>query len=73
MDHNEAIRKFEHLTLKAAEQAREMAIELEALVLLLPKEKTRQLAQLQLKASNRRSRDLRELAETVRATQRPVH
>jgi hypothetical protein len=73
MDHNEAVRKFEHLMLKGADQAREAAIELEALVLLLPKEKTRELAQLQIKASHKQAKDLQELAEKVRATQGPVH
>jgi integrase len=38
MDHNEAVRKFEHVTLKRADQAHEAAIELEALFALLPKE-----------------------------------
>jgi enamine deaminase RidA (YjgF/YER057c/UK114 family) len=51
MDHNEAVRKFEHLMLKGADQAREAAIELEGLLLLLPKEKTQELAHLQIKAS----------------------
>ncbi len=32
MDHNESVRKFEHLMLKQADHAREAAIELEALV-----------------------------------------
>ena len=31
MDHNESVRKFEHLMLKQADHAREAAIELEAL------------------------------------------
>jgi hypothetical protein len=38
MDHNESVRKFEHLMLKQADHARETAIELEALVSLLPSE-----------------------------------
>ena len=45
MDHNEAVRKFEHLMLKQADQAQEAATELAALVLLLPNEKSRELAQ----------------------------
>src|SRR5438034_1087749 len=32
MDHNESVRKFEHLMLKQADHAREAAIELEVLV-----------------------------------------
>jgi hypothetical protein len=59
--------------LKGADRAREAAIELEALVLLLPKEKSRELAQLQIKASHKQAKDLRELAQKVRATQGPVH
>lgn len=73
MDHNEAVRKFEHLMLKGAEQAREAAIELEGLLLLLPKEKTQELAHLQIKASHKQAKDLVELAQKVRATQRPLH
>jgi hypothetical protein len=36
MDHNESVRKFEHLMLKQADHAREAAIELEALVSQMP-------------------------------------
>jgi len=43
MDHNESVRKFEHLMLKQADHAREAAIELEALVSQMPSEKSRQL------------------------------
>ena len=52
MDHNEVLRKFEHLMIREAEHAQETATELEALVSLLPGEKSRQLAQLQVKASH---------------------
>jgi hypothetical protein len=38
MDHHEAVRKFEHLMLKAAAQAREVATELDVLVSYLPNE-----------------------------------
>ncbi len=65
MDHNEALRKFEHLMLKRADQAQEAATELEALVVLLPNEKSRQLAHLQVKASHQQAKDFRELAEKV--------
>jgi hypothetical protein len=56
MDHNESVRKFEHLMIKEAEHAQEAATELEALVSLLPSEKSRQLAQLQVKASHKQPR-----------------
>ena len=65
MDHNETIRKFEHLMLKRADQAQEAATELEALVALLPNEKSRQLAHLQVKASHKQAKDFRELAQKV--------
>jgi hypothetical protein len=32
MDHNESVRKFEHLMLREADHAHEVAIELEALI-----------------------------------------
>jgi hypothetical protein len=60
MDDNESIRKFESLMVKEASHAHEVAIELEALVLVLP-EKSRQLAQLQVKASNKHAKEFREL------------
>jgi hypothetical protein len=66
MDHNESIRKFEHLMVREADHAHEAAIELEALVLLLPGEKSRQLAQLQVKASRQQAKELRELAQKVK-------
>lgn len=66
MDHNEAVRKFEHLMLKRADQADEAAIELEALFALLPNEKSRQLAQLEVKASHKQAKDFRELAQKVK-------
>jgi hypothetical protein len=65
MDHDEAVRKFEHLMIREADRAHETATELEALVLLLPSEKSRQLAQLQVKASRKQAKDFRELAQTV--------
>jgi hypothetical protein len=46
MEHNELIRKFEHLREKQADQTHEAAVELEALVTLLPSENPRQLAHL---------------------------
>src|SRR5271167_2438627 len=66
MDHHEAVRKFEHLMLKSADQAQEAATELEALVSLLPNEKSRQLAQLQVKASHKQANEFRELAQRVK-------
>jgi hypothetical protein len=72
MDHNEALRKFEHLIIREADHAHEAATELEALVPLLPSEKSRQLARLQVKASHKLAKDLRELAQKARETERPV-
>jgi len=66
MDHNESIRKFERLVEKEAAHAHEAAIELEALVPLLPTEKSRQLAQLQVKASHQQAKEFRELAEKIK-------
>ncbi len=66
MDHNESTRKFEHLMVKEAERAHGVAVELEALVALLPSEKTRQLAQLQVKASHKQAKEFRELAQKVK-------
>jgi hypothetical protein len=66
MDHNESIRKFERLMEKEAEHAHETAVELEALVSLLPGEKSRQLAQMQVKASHQQAKELRELAQRVK-------
>jgi hypothetical protein len=65
MDHNEAVRKFEHLMLREADHAHEAATELEALVSLLP-EKSRQLAQLQVKASHNQAKDFREFAQKIK-------
>ena len=66
MDHHEAVRKFEHLMLKEADHAREAAVELEALIPLFSNEKSRQLAQLQVKASHQQAKDFRELAQKVK-------
>jgi len=66
MDHDEAIRKFEHLMLREADQAYEAATELETLVSHLPNEKSRQLAQFQAKASHKQAREFRELAQRVK-------
>jgi len=66
MDHNEAIRKLEHLMLKRADQAQEAAIELEALVSVLPNGKSRQLAELQVKANHKQAKDFRELAQQAK-------
>ena len=66
MDHNEATRKFEHLMIREADRAHETATELEALVPLLPNEKSRQLAQLQIRASHKQAKEFRELALKVK-------
>ena len=50
MDHNESVRKVEPLMLKQADHPRDAATELEALVLLMPSEKSRPLAHLQAAA-----------------------
>jgi hypothetical protein len=66
MDHNEALRKFAHLMEKQAGHAQEAAIELEALVPEMPNEKSRQLAQLQVKESHKQAKEFRELAQKVK-------
>jgi len=65
IDHNESVRKFEHLMLKQADHAREAAIELEVLVSQMPSEKSRQLAELQVRASHKQAKEFRELAQKV--------
>ena len=66
MDRNESVRKFEHLMIREADHAQEAATELEALVSLMPSEKSRQLAQLQVKASHKKAKDFRELAQKIK-------
>jgi hypothetical protein len=66
MDHNEVVRKFEHLMLREADHAHETATELEALLALLPSEQSRQLAHLQVKASYKQAKEFRELAQKVK-------
>ncbi len=68
MDHNEAIRRLDHLLIKEAGHAQEAAIELEALVPFLLTDKSRQLAQLQVKASHKQAREFRELAQKAKET-----
>lgn len=63
MDHNQAIREFQHLMEKQAEHAQSAAVELEALVEHLPNGKVRQLAQDQVKASHKQVKEFRELAK----------
>jgi uridine kinase len=53
------------LTLKQADHAHDAATELEGLVLLMPSEKSRPLAQLQVKASHKQAREFRELAQQI--------
>lgn len=52
MDHNEAVREFEHLLMKEAGHAQEAAIELEGLVPLLANSESRRLAELQIKSKS---------------------
>lgn len=66
MDHNESLRKFEHLMVKEADHAHDAATELETLVSLLPSEKSRQLAQLQVKESHKQAKEFRELAQKLK-------
>jgi len=66
MDHNEAIREFEHLLIKQAGHAQEAATELEALVPLLRSEKSRELAHLQINANHKLAKEYRELAQKVK-------
>ncbi|WP_158787473.1 hypothetical protein [Granulicella sp. L46] len=68
MDHNEAIRKLDHLLIKEAGHAQEAAIELEALVPFLVTDKSRQIAQLQVKESHKQAREFRELAQKAKET-----
>jgi len=66
MDHNESMRKFGQLMEKEAAQAQDAAIELEAVLLLLPGEKSRHLAQLQVRASHQQAKEFREMAQRVK-------
>lgn len=66
MEHNESIRKFERLLEKQAVHAHDAAIELEALVPLLPSEKARELAQVQVKTSHKQAREFRELSLKIK-------
>jgi len=68
MDHSELLRESERLMETEAEHARDAAIELEALLSLLPTEKSRQLAQVQVKASHKQAKEFRELAQKVKET-----
>jgi uncharacterized small protein (DUF1192 family) len=66
MDHNEAVRKFEQSMIREADLAHAAATELEAWVPLLRSEKSRQVAQLPVKASHKQAKDFRELAQKVK-------
>jgi hypothetical protein len=72
MDHNESIRKFEHLMLKGADHAHEAAVELEALIPLLPTENSRRLAHLQVEASHKHAREFREPEQKVKESGPPL-
>ena len=65
MDHNESTRKFEQLMVNEADRAHDTATELETLVSLLP-ERSRQLAQLQVKASHKQAKEFREVAQKLK-------
>ncbi len=66
MDHNESIREFERLLEREAAHAHHFATELEALAASLPGEKSRQLARQEAKARREQSKELQELAKTVK-------
>ncbi len=61
MDHNEATRSLERLFEREANRAQETITELEALTLHLP-EKSRQLAQSQIKTTHKMAKEFRDLA-----------
>jgi hypothetical protein len=65
MDHNESNRKFEHLMGREADHAQETAVELGALIAVLP-EKSRHLAELQVKTSHQHAREFRELIVKIK-------
>lgn len=66
MDHDESTQNFQRLLVRESECARDAAIGLEALVVLLPTQKSRQLAHLQVKASHQQAKEFCELAQKVR-------
>ena len=66
MDHNESLRQFQRLMRREADHAHEAATELEGLALILPSEKSRQIAQAQAKASHKQAKEFRELALQVK-------
>jgi hypothetical protein len=66
MDHNESVRKFEHVMIRESDRARETATELEALVSLLPNGKAQELGHLQVKASHKLAKEFRELAQKIK-------
>ena len=68
MDHKEAIRKLDHLLIREAGHAQEAAIEFEALVPFLLTDNSRQLAQLQVKASHKLAKEFRDLAQRAKET-----
>jgi hypothetical protein len=66
MDHQESIRKFEHVMLREADHAKETATELEVVLTHLTSERSQQLAREQVKASHARAKEFRELAQKVK-------
>jgi hypothetical protein len=65
MDHSEAVRECASLFAREAQHAHDTALEFETLVSVLPNEKSREIAQLQVKASHRQAKEFRDLAEKV--------
>jgi hypothetical protein len=64
MDHNESLRKFERLMLREADHAHQVATELDALVSLLPTEKSR-ARPVANEGSHKHAKELRELAQKI--------
>lgn len=62
----ESIRKVERLLERESDHVRDGAIELDALVSRLPTKNSRQLAQMQVQASHKQAKELRQLARKVK-------
>ncbi len=62
MDHSESMRKFEQLMVNEADRAHYTATELETLISVLPNEKSRQLAELQVKVNHKPAKEFRKVA-----------
>ena len=68
MEHNEAIRRLDHVLIRESGHAQETSIEFEALIPFLLTDRSRQLAQLQVKASHKQAKEFRELAQKAKET-----